>query len=96
MSGLDHILVRPIISEKASSDSEINNRYGFVVNINANKFQVKAAVEKLYDVKVLDVKTNVRPGKLKRAGKKIKKLSSFKRAFVQIEKGQKIELFKSI
>ena len=50
----------------------------------------------MFDVKVLNVKTSVTPGKLKRAGRKIKKTPSWKRAYVQIEQGQKIEFFKGI
>ena len=96
MAILEQIISKPVLTEKTSVDTEAHNRYSFIVQLKANKNQIKAAVEKMYDVKVLSVRTSVRPGKLKRAGKKIKKSGSTKHAFVDIEKGQKIELFKSI
>ena len=96
MAQLENVLIRPLITEKASLGTEKQNRYGFQVQIRANKNQIKAAVEKLYDVKVLNVKTNVRPGKLKRAGKTVKKTSKVKKAYVQLREGQKIEFFKGV
>jgi len=96
MAILEQIIVKPVLTEKTSVDTEAFNRYSFKVLLGANKNQIKAAVEKMYDVKVVSVRTSVRPGKVKRAGKKVKKTSSSKYALVDIEKGQKIELFKSI
>ena len=96
MAILEQVIVKPVLTEKTSIETESHNRYSFVVQLGANKNQIKAAVEKMYDVKVVNVRTSVRAGKLKRAGKKVKKTSSSKHAFVDIEKGQKIELFKSI
>ncbi len=96
MAYLEDVLVKPLITEKASSASEKYNRYGFVVDLKANKHQVKLAVEKLYDVKVLDVKTNVTPGKPKRFGKVTKKTPKIKKAYVQLGEGQKIEFFKGV
>lgn len=54
------------------------------------------AVEKLYDVKVEEVTTSVRPGKIKRAGMTVKKTSKTKRAFVTLKEGQSIEFFKGV
>ena len=93
---LEQIILRPIITEKASLLTEKNNFYGFQVALKANKNQVKMAVEKFYNVKVLSVKTNITPGKLKRVGRSVKKTSKVKKAFVQISEGQKIEFFKEI
>jgi large subunit ribosomal protein L23 len=96
MANINDILIKPLLTEKTSLQTELTNRYAFVVNLKANKDQIKNAVEKLFDVKVINVNTNVTPGKLRRAGRKVKKTSSYKKAFVQIEKGQKIEFFKDI
>ena len=93
---LEEVIVKPLITEKSSLATEEDNRYGFVVNTKANKYQVKEAIQALYDVKVLNVKTSTLPGKVKRFGAKVKKTSKEKRAFVQLEEGQKIEFFKGV
>lgn len=96
MKGLENVLVKPLLTEKTSKETESFNRYAFVVNTKSNKSQIKNAVEKFFDVKVLSVRTSVLPGKTKRAGKGMKKSSSTKKAYVQIQEGQKIEFFKGI
>lgn len=96
MATLENIIKKPLITEKTAEDTEKNNRYGFYVELKASKTQIKEAVEKLYDVKVLNVKTSVLPGKLKRVGRSIKKSAKRKKAFVQLGEGQKIEFFKGI
>lgn len=96
MANLTDIIRKPLITEKSSAATDAFNRFGFVVDLKANKNQIKNAVEKLYDVKVLNVKTNVTPGKIKRAGNKVKKTSKIKKAYVQLAEGQKIEFFKGV
>jgi len=96
MAHIEEIIKKPLITEKASAISEKFNRFGFKVDVKANKHQIKQAVESLYDVKVLDVKTSITSGKLKRAGKSVKKSSKVKKAYVQLEKDQKIEFFKGV
>lgn len=96
MSHIEEILEKPLITEKATEISERYNRYGFKVKLKANKHQIKRAIETLYDVRVLNIKTNITPGKLKRAGRLVKKTSKVKKAFVQLEEGQKIEFFKGV
>jgi large subunit ribosomal protein L23 len=96
MALLEDVLEKPLITEKTSIISEEANKYGFIVNLKANKNQIKTAVETLYDVKVLSVKTSILPGKMKRAGKFVKKSSKTKKAYVQLAEGQKIEFFKGV
>lgn len=96
MAAINDVIVKPLITEKVSAESEANNRYGFVVNLKANKNQIKNAVEAFYDVKVVGVKTAIIPGKVKRTAKSHKKTSSYKKALVQLAQGQKIEFFKGI
>lgn len=88
------ILIKPIISEKSSLAAG-KNLYTFQVGLNANKFEIKNTVEKTFNVNVLDIKTIIRKGKTKRAGKKrleVKK-SSKKIAIVTLKAEQKIDLF---
>jgi len=96
MASLESVVVKPLITEKATTGTEKFNRYGLQVNLKSNKNQIKMAIEKLYDVKVLNIKTSILPGKMKRMGKSIAKTSKTKKAFVQLEEGQKIEFFKGI
>ena len=96
MAHIEEVLIKPLITEKSSKTTERFNRYGFIVDIKANKNQIKNSIEHLYDVKVLNVKTSVRPGKVKKAGKSVKKTSKTKRAFIQLEEGQRIEFFKGV
>lgn len=96
MAALESIIIKPLITEKVSLITETNNSYGFKVDVKSNKNQIKQAIEKLYDVKVLRVNTQVMPGKVKRRGRAIAKTPKWKKALVQIENGQKIELFKGV
>jgi large subunit ribosomal protein L23 len=96
MLGLENVLIKPLLTEKTSKETEAFNRYAFVVNTKANKNHIKSAVEKFFDVKVVSVRTSVLPGKTKRAGRGFKKTAKTKKAYVQLQDGQKIEFFKGI
>lgn len=93
---VENVIIKPLLTEKSTQETERNNRYGFKVQLKANKNQIKNAVEQLYDVKVLNVRTSVLPGKLRRSGRLVRKTGKTKKAYVQIEEGQKIEFFKGV
>lgn len=93
---IEEVLIKPLLTEKSSLETENNNRYVFKVQRKANKYQIKDAVEKLFDVKVTNVKTAVMPGKVKRVGRHTGKTSNWKKAYVQVQDGQKIELYKGL
>jgi large subunit ribosomal protein L23 len=93
---LEEIILKPLITEKTSVATDKYNKFAFCVHPKANKNQIKQAIEKLYDVRVLNVNTNITPGKLKRVGSTIKKSSKVKKAFVELAEGQKIEFFKGV
>ncbi|OGD09283.1 50S ribosomal protein L23 [Candidatus Amesbacteria bacterium RIFOXYB1_FULL_44_23] len=88
------ILIRPIISEKSVSEAG-KKKYTFQVEVSANKTQVKKAVEKAFDVKVVSVQTIVVPGKTYRTGKKwlISQKSDWKKAIVTVAGDKTIDLF---
>ena len=94
------ILIKPIITEKATSDSELLNRYGFEVSPKANKVQIKKEVEAVYGVTVLKVRTmNTRIGrktKHTKTGIQVGKTSSVKKAFVQLKDGDTIDLYSNL
>jgi large subunit ribosomal protein L23 len=93
---LEQVLIKPLLTEKSSVETENTNRYVFQVQKKANKHQIKQAVEKLFDVKVVRVNTAVMPGKMKRFGRFLKKTNLTKKAYIQIQDGQKLDLFKGI
>ena len=90
----NNILIRPVITEKSMQDAA-KNRYTFAVAVEANKAEIAKEVAKNFSVKVLSVKTITVKGKTRRTGKTRQeiKTSPWKKAIVEIEKGQKIELF---
>ncbi len=91
------ILIKPIITEKATNDSELNNRYTFQVNKKANKVEIKKAVETVYGVSVEKVRTiNVRPDrktKFTKTGVQHGKTNAVKKAIVQLADGETIDLY---
>ena len=95
-----HILVKPIISEKAEGLSESLNQYSFVVDKGANKIQIKKAVEEMYNVSVRSVNTLIMPAKAKsrftRTGVQRGRQSSYKKAIVTLAQGEEIDFFSEI
>ncbi|MCF8361366.1 MAG: 50S ribosomal protein L23 [Prolixibacteraceae bacterium] len=94
------ILYKPLVTEKMTEQTEKLNRYGFVVNRQATKSQIKAAVKQLYDVDVASVNTMVYGGKTKyrytKSGIQKGKTSSYKKAIVTLEEGQTIDFYSNI
>jgi len=85
------IIKRPVITEKATEQREKDNKYVFIVAKEANKLQIKKAVEELFKVNVVDVHTVIVAGKLKRVGAHAGFRSDYKKATVRIKSGQSIK-----
>ena len=94
------ILIKPIITEKATANSELNNCFTFQVNNKANKIEIKKAVEVAYGVSVEKVRTiNVRPDrstKFTKTGIQHGKTNAVKKAIVQLAEGETIDLYANI
>jgi large subunit ribosomal protein L23 len=94
------IIVKPVITEKMTAQSEKHNRYGFVVAKTANKVQIKDAVEKLYGVSVESVNTQNYVGKVKSRnttkGLAIGRVNKHKKAVVTLKTGESIDFYASI
>ena len=94
------ILIKPIITEKATLDSELRNCFSFLVNTKANKVEIKKAVETAYGVSVDKVRTiNVRPDrktKYTKTGLQHVKTNATKKAIVQLAEGETIDLYANI
>jgi len=87
------IIKRPLFTEKGSYLQERNNTYAFEVADDANKVQIRQAVETIWGVKVESVRTQMVPGKYKRVGMSVGKTSIWKKALVKVREGDAIQLF---
>lgn len=97
MKSLSKIIVRPLIlTEKGELLKGEQNKYFFEVSLAANKIEVKTAVEKLFNVKVIDVNTLVVRGKSSRVGRRVAKRPNWKKAIVTLNEGDTIEFFEGI
>ena len=89
---LTQVLVAPHISEKTAGLADDKNQHVFKVLPNANKQEIKSAVEQLFNVKVAAVRTVNVKGKAKRFGRAMGKRSDWKKAYVRLEEGHDIDL----
>ena len=94
------IIKKPVITEKMTAISEKLNKYAFIVDVRANKLQIKEAVEDLYGVKVASVNTMRYDGKVKsrytKSGVITGKRDAFKKAVVTLAQGETIDFFSNI
>mgnify|MGYP002734487209 FL=1 len=89
------ILIEPVVSEKATALRE-QNKYVFIVQPAATKIQIKEAVSKLFNVKVVDCTTMNVMGKMKRLRGKPGRTSSYKKAIVRVAPGEVIQAFEGV
>jgi large subunit ribosomal protein L23 len=90
------VIQRPIVTEKSTIERERANIVTFAVHPDANKIEIKRAVERLFDVQVLAVRTSKVRGKLKRRGRFEGYRPSWKKARVQLREGDNIEFFEGV
>jgi len=86
------IIKQPIVTEKSTIATERANAYTFLVDMHANKIEIKQAIEKIFKVKVEKVRTQVRKGKPRRVRFKMGYQPDWKRAVVTLQERQKIEM----
>ncbi|MBU1098634.1 MAG: 50S ribosomal protein L23 [Ignavibacteriae bacterium HGW-Ignavibacteriae-2] len=94
---MHNIIIRPLLTEKMTDLTEKENKFGFVVDVNANKIEIANAIEKKFEVNVKAINTIKYKGKLKtqftKKGRFSGKTPRFKKAIVTLKEGQKIDLF---
>ncbi|HEY1307485.1 MAG TPA: 50S ribosomal protein L23 [Vicinamibacterales bacterium] len=90
---LTEVIRRPLITEKTTVIREENRTLVFQVAMNANKIDIKRAVEKLLGSKVESVRTSLAHGKVKRQGRSIGRRSDWKKAYVKLREGEKLPEF---
>lgn len=93
MKDIHSIVIKPLVTEKSTNLQNDHNKYTFKINLHANKYEVKAAVEELFKVKVLKVRTLICHGKRVRVGKQSGFKADWKKAVVTLKEGNSIELF---
>ncbi|MCE1188914.1 MAG: 50S ribosomal protein L23 [Ignavibacteria bacterium] len=97
---MHNILVKPVITERVLHLTEEQNKYGFIVDKAANKIDIKRAVEKKFNVTVVHVTTANYMGKKKmifrKSGRFEGKRPDYKKAYVVLKKGDKIDLFETV
>ena len=91
----EDVLIKPVLSEKATALRE-QNKYTFIVSPSATKTEIKEAVRKLFNVKVLDCTTVNVQGIIKRLRGKPGRTASFKKSIVKLEKGETIKVFEGV
>jgi large subunit ribosomal protein L23 len=96
MKDITTILKKPLITEKGTMLKESANKVIFAVDKNANKIEIKAAVEGLYNVHVTDVQTIVVKGKAKRFGRHEYQRPDWKKAVVTLKTGDSIEFYEGV
>jgi large subunit ribosomal protein L23 len=91
---LHEVIKKPLVTEKTTLEKDAHNVVAFAVDRNANKIEIKAAVELLFkDVKVADVNTVNVAGKTKRFGRNVGKRSNWKKAYVTLQEGSSVDFF---
>jgi large subunit ribosomal protein L23 len=93
MKEAQKVVRRPMITEKSTRQKEESRQYVFEVHRNANKIEIQSAVERLFKVKVLQVRTSNVLGKVKRLGRKYGKRPDWKKAVVTLKEGDRIDFF---
>ncbi|MFB0508250.1 MAG: 50S ribosomal protein L23 [Thermodesulfobacteriota bacterium] len=93
MKEVHDIVISPQVTEKSTIQREAQNQYSFRVNKRANKIEIKEAVERLFKVKVKEVRTVMMRGKVKRLGRRFGKRPDWKKAIVTVKEGDRIDFF---
>ncbi len=93
MTSLYNVIKRPILTEKSSTLRDRDRKVVLEVDTRATKTQIKMATQKLFNVKVEDVKTSIVRGKTKRVGKSMGKQNNFKKAVLTIAAGADLDVF---
>jgi large subunit ribosomal protein L23 len=93
MTEVHGIIISPLVTEKSTIQREGQNQYSFKVDRRANKIEIREAVERLFKVKVEEVRTATMRGKIKRLGRRFGKRPDWKKAIVTLKEGDRIDFF---
>jgi large subunit ribosomal protein L23 len=97
---MDNIIIKPLVTEKITAQGETLNRYGFIVNVKANKIEIKDAIQKMYNVSIANINTLRYSGKLKsrftKTGVIEGRKNAYKKAIITLAGGEKIDFYSNI
>lgn len=93
MKQAQKIIRRPLVTEKSTQQKDEHHQYAFEVHRDANKNEIQSAIERLFKVKVVQVRTCNVLGKVKRLGRKFGKRPDWKKAVVTLREGDRIDFF---
>ena len=97
---MHNVLIKPLITEKMTNLSADHGQYGFLVNPKANKIEIAKAIEKRFNIHVVNIRTISYAGKSKtqfrKSGRFSGKTAAFKKAIITLKKGETIELFEQV
>ena len=97
---MNNILIKPLVTEKMTAIMERENKYGFIVDHNANKIEIAKAIKKRFEVDVVAVNTIKYKGKTKtqftKKGRFTGKTPQFKKAIITLKEGQTLDLFEEV
>ena len=96
MKDIYQVIVKPLVTEKSTDQQANYNKYTFKANLHTNKREIKAAVEELFKVKVIDVRTCVYHGKKVKVGRHSGFKPKWKKAIVTVKEGDQIKLFEGV
>lgn len=96
MRRIDDVILRPLLTEKATALADTENTYLFEVGTQVTKIEIKEAVQQLFSVRVVDVRTMVVRGKEKRFGRHFGKRSNWKKAMVTVAEGDSLDFYSGI
>ncbi len=90
------VLIRPVVTERSTDMGENEGAYAFIVAPESNKIEIRNAVERLFAVRVADVRTMNYRGKLRRVGRSIGRRPGYKKAIVKLAPGERIDVYEGI
>jgi large subunit ribosomal protein L23 len=90
------VIIRPVVTEASAMLQEERQTYTFIVARDANKLEIRRAVQTLFNVTVQDVRTANYPGKVRRVGRSIGRKSGYKKALVKLVEGDSIDVYEGV
>jgi large subunit ribosomal protein L23 len=90
------VIIRPVVTEASATLQEDERTYTFIVVRDANKIEIRHAVQTLFDVTVQDVRTANYPGKVRRVGRSIGRKAGYKKALVKLAEGDSIDVYEGV
>ena len=90
------IIVRPVVTERSTEMADETGAYAFIVAKDANKIEIRSAIERLFGVKVAAVRTMNYRGKWRRVGRSVGRRPAYKKAIVKLAEGERIDVYEGV